>query len=74
MTQCELVLKWLNEEGSITTFQAFTELGITRLASRIWDLRQQGYEIGQETVTKRNRFGEVVHFKKYWLEYKEEEL
>lgn len=45
MTQNERILRHLNTYGSITTYEAFSEYGITRLASRICDLRKDGYAI-----------------------------
>lgn len=48
MTQCERIIKYINDFGSITTYQAFTDLGITRLASRIHDLSERGYEQGDK--------------------------
>lgn len=67
MTQCERVLEYINEFGSITTLQAFTDLGCTRLASRICDLKKQGYDFKKEFVSDRNRYGETVCFIKYSL-------
>jgi hypothetical protein len=55
MTQCERVVQYCKDFGSITTLQAFTDLGVTRLASRINDLKKQGYVIKSEFVTTFNR-------------------
>ena len=67
MTQCERIIDYINEFGSISTMEAFTDLGITRLASRIHDLRCEGYDIERETVRSNNRYGEPVHFMRYSL-------
>lgn len=67
LTQCEKVLEYIKQFGSITTFDAFNEIGITRLGSRICDLRQKGYQIADRTETRKNRFGEKVHFKRYYF-------
>jgi hypothetical protein len=53
--------------GSISTLEAFNDLGVARLASRIHDLRRQGYIIDSETKTAKNRFGENTSFKVYRL-------
>lgn len=66
--QCELILQYLNDFGSITTFESYTELGITRLPSRIFDLKQQGYKFEEEWVSKKNRYGKMISFKKYILQ------
>lgn len=68
MTQEERIMKYLNDFGSITTLEAFTELGITRLASRIHDLQESGVEIHREYVKSKNRYGEPVKYMKYSLE------
>ena len=65
MTQNEKIMKYLQDFGSITTMEAFAELGITRLASRIHELRKSGIRIDAETVTAKNRYGESVHFARY---------
>ena len=64
MTQCQKVLKRIEDKGSITTMEAF-EMGITRLASRVHDLRRMGIKIVAETVYAKNRDGESVHYAKY---------
>lgn len=68
MTQCERVIQYLQEFGSITTLEAVNELGILRLASRICDLTQEGYKFRRETVTGKNRYGDKTHFTRYYLE------
>lgn len=45
MTQCERILSYMQRYGSISTMEAFKDLGCTRLASRINDLKNQGYAI-----------------------------
>lgn len=67
MTQCERIIDYINTFGSITTLEAFTDLGITRLASRIHDLTEDGFEFEREMITSRNRYGEIVHYKRYSL-------
>ena len=66
MTQCEKVLKHMREHGSISTIEAFTEYGITRLSARVWDLRNDGVEIESEMVTKK-RGGTTVTYAVYKL-------
>lgn len=67
-SQKYIVLKHLIEFGSITSFEAFAEYGITRLSAVIYNLRNDvGIDISSGTVTRRNRFGRPVHFSKYEL-------
>jgi hypothetical protein len=53
--------------GSISTIEAFNDLGVARLASRIHDLKGMGYRIVDEIKTGRNRFGEKTSYKVYRL-------
>ena len=47
--------------------EALKDLGVMRLASRISELKRQGYPIDSKIVTVRNRFEEDVHIKRYML-------
>lgn len=67
-SQNELVLDYISEFGSITILEAFRDLGITRLASRINDLSKMGYVFNRETEYGENRFGKKVHFTKYSIQ------
>ena len=68
MTQCELVLEFMQKHGSITSRQAVNKLGVHRLAARISDLRRRGYVIRSRRVTAKNRYGKRVRFAEYRLE------
>ena len=63
--QKELILEYITRFGSITPMQAFSDLGITKLATRISELRKVGMEFKIETVKFKNRFGKVGHYAKY---------
>ena len=67
MTQCDMILAYLIENGSITQLEAAEEFGCWRLGARIWDLRHAGHEIKSEMVTKKNRYGKPVSFARYTL-------
>ena len=66
-TQCEKVLSYMRTFGSITQLEALSDIGCMRLASRISDLRQQGYAIGRRIKTGKNRYGDSVSFAEYYL-------
>lgn len=68
MSQCEKIIRYMKDFGSITTMQAFDDLGITRLSARIYDLKALGHKIKTETVKRRNRYGEKKVYFKYSLE------
>ena len=65
MSQCDRILQYLDDFGSISAAQAMMDLGIYRLASRIHDLKRMGVNIQSETVTGKNRYGEATHFSVY---------
>lgn len=67
MTQCERVLRHMQDYGSITAVEAIKEYGIYRLASRISDLKKQGVAIKKEMVSGKNRYGEPTSFARYSL-------
>ena len=64
-TQNERIIEYLKTHNSITQFEALSELGIMRLASRISDLRRLGYPITSKMVTVKNRFDEECRVKRY---------
>lgn len=68
MTQCERILKYMEDHGSINPMQAMKELGVMRLAARVADLKKAGHQISRRTVTGRNRYGEPVSYAEYRLE------
>lgn len=65
MTQGERIIAYMDEHGTITPFEAFTELGITKLATRISELLRCGEKIEKKYITVRNRFGEDVQVMEY---------
>lgn len=67
-TQCDRVLNYINEFGSITQLEALKELGCFRLASRINDLKRKGYNIRKDMITVKNRYDEPVQIARYRLE------
>lgn len=69
MTQREAILQYIKDFGSITPMQAFADLGITKLATRISEMRKDGMEFKIETVHIRNRYGKAVSYAKYSLPF-----
>lgn len=68
MTQHEKIIRYLDKNGSITPMQAFRELHITKLATRISELSREGWEFNKEMMT-RKRNGATIRYMKY--SYKE---
>lgn len=70
-TQCDRILQHMRDFGSISSLEAMSDYGIMRLASRINDLKNQGYNIISETKTSKNRYNETTHYSVYSLVEKE---
>lgn len=62
----ERIIEYMQRFGSITTFEAFTELGCTRLSEYIRQIREL-MNVDDEWITTKNRFGEQVRYKKFWI-------
>ena len=67
-TQCDRIVKYMQDFGSITQLDAIKDLGVMRLASRISDLRNMGIAITKEMETAKNRYGEKTSYARYRLE------
>lgn len=65
--QRQRIVEYIKQFGFITSYQAYIDLGITQLATRIKELKDEGYEFKTEWESKKNRFGEPVQFKKYYI-------
>ena len=59
MTQTEKIRKHLDTYGSITALEAMNKYGIMRLASRMSDLKKEGYRFVADRISVRNREDEV---------------
>lgn len=66
-TQADRVLAYIKTFGSITTLEAFRDLGVTRLSARIYELRARNINIESTNVTSKNRYGENCTYAKYYL-------
>lgn len=67
MRMKERVYDYMKRFGSITTKEAFEDLGNTRLSEYIRQLRLE-HNIKDEWVNGVNRFGEKTEYKRYWIE------
>ena len=65
ITQRDRVLDYIKQFGSITSRDAFNDLGVTQLAARICELTDRGYEFDKKFESAKNRFGESVSFVRY---------
>lgn len=66
MTQKQMVLRYLNENHSITTLEAFTKLYICDL-QKIIQLLRIDHNIKDEWIHKTNIYGKKIKYKKYYI-------
>lgn len=61
------VFDYITQFGSITSMQAFVDLGETQLPGAIFELRGKGVHISSKDLKVKNRFGEQRIVKQYFL-------
>ena len=66
-TQCQRILDYMKQYGSITSWEAYRDLSITQLGARLFELKKQGYVFEKERIATTNRMGEKTHYDKYRL-------
>ena len=71
LTQCDRILRHLEDYGSIDPMTAIKEYGCMRLALRIADLKGMGHEIVSERTSGKNRYGEQTSYCTYRMVKKE---
>ena len=66
-SQNKRLLDYLKQGKRVDPLIAWSELGIYRLGSRIFDLRDSGHLVDDEWVKVPNRFGEEIRVKSYFI-------
>ena len=66
-TQCQKILNFIKEHGSINPSEAYNRLHIYRLGARIKDLRDAGHKIRTDIARETNADGETVRYAVYSL-------
>lgn len=66
-SQNMMVLRHLEDIGSLTALEALEKYRIMRLSARINNLRKKGHDIKKIMVTETNPFGEQKRFARYYL-------
>lgn len=66
-TQAQDVLDYMKKNGSISIREAIYDLGITRLASRIYELKRTGVAIVSESRKVKARNGRITTVAVYRL-------
>lgn len=67
MTQHDLIETYLQHHTDITPMEAYSKLGITKLATRISEMKSLGYKFYDSWIETTNRFGIPCRYKRYVL-------
>ena len=67
MTQCDMVLRYMQEHGSISPLEAVRDIHCYSLAARIKNLRDDGVNIKAVPVTTKNVYGKSCTYSRYSL-------
>lgn len=59
------ILCYIYDFGSISPMEAFNDLGITKLSTRISEMKVLGIQFGQSYEGRTNRFGKKVRYMRY---------
>jgi len=68
MSKYEAVLQHLCKHGNITSLEAITLYGATRLSDIIFKYRNKGLNINSKYENGTDRFGNKTHYVRYELE------
>lgn len=67
LTQRDKILSYIKQFGRISSWEAYSELGITQLGARIFELKELGYVFAKTRINTTNRLGEKTHYDEYRL-------
>jgi len=68
LTQKDKIIAYIKKYGSITPLDALREFSCMRLATRIFELKEDGYDIVTKIEKSKNKSGEPVHYARYYLQ------
>ena len=63
--QQKLILDYIAAYGSISPMEAFMDIGITKLSTRISEMKVLGIQFSQAYEGRTNRFGKKVRYMRY---------
>ncbi len=67
VTQRDRVLDYIKSTGCISSWDAYRDLGVTQLSTRISELKDMGYKFRKQRVKTTTRFGVKTHYDNYYL-------
>ncbi len=66
-SQKQLIIEYIRKFGSITSKEAYDQLGITQLGARLDQLKKEGFQFETKWEHGKNRYGENTTYKRYFL-------
>jgi hypothetical protein len=63
-----MVVKYIKDFGSISPMEAFSDLGITKLATRVSELIREGEDIKKVPEQRLNRYWKKCRYMRYTME------
>lgn len=67
ISQKDRTINYIREFGSITSKDAYSDLGITQLGARLDQLKKEGYVFKAEWESNKDRYGNDSSYKRYYL-------
>ena len=67
-TQRDDIIDYIKVNGSISPMEAFHDLGITKLATRVSEMKRDGIRIYGRMEKVRSRRGRIATYKRYFME------
>ena len=67
MSQHQMILDFVRQNGSITPMDAFNHLFITKLSTRIGEMERSGILFDHTWESHTNRYGQTKHYMRYTL-------
>lgn len=67
LSQRDLILAYMEKNGSITPKDAYREFGCLRLAAQIFNLKSEGIAISTTRETVKNKYGNTTCYARYSL-------
>ena len=68
ISQKDRIINYIRKFGSISSWEAYQDLGITQLGAIIDQLKKEGYSFRTEWESNTNRFGDKTDYKRYYLD------
>lgn len=66
MNQRDMILRYIDDFGSISPLEAFRDLGVMRLSARTWDIEHKdGIKLTHKFEESKNRYGKAVRYTRY---------